>query len=214
MTDPRPAEEPEALLAIDAPHFYCGVVVRDDRVIRAAPIVRYTLGWTAQHLNSIATGAAGGSRRSHSTEEAMTQQLDPTSTTPTAMPDEAALEVSLRPQALRDFVGHDHIKDALGLMLAAAKRRSEPVDHILFHGPPGTGKTTLSWIIAHEMGVPMRELSAPAIRRPGDLAAVLVSWRAGRCCSLTKCIALANETAEMLYHGIEDYRISLDHRAR
>jgi len=139
----------------------------------------------------------------------MTHRLEPTSTTPTAIPDEAALEISLRPQGLRDFVGHEHIKDALGLMLAAAKRRSEPVDHILFHGPPGTGKTTLSWIVANEMGVPMRELSAPAIRRPGDLAAVLVSLARGQVLFLDEVHALATETAEMLYSGIEDYRVSL-----
>ena len=133
----------------------------------------------------------------------------PTSTTPTATADEAALEISLRPQALHDFVGHEHIKDALGLMLTAAQRRSEPVDHILFHGPPGTGKTTLSWIIAQEMGVPLRELSAPAIRRPGDLAAVLVSLVRGHVLFLDEVHALATETAEMLYSGLEDFRISL-----
>ncbi len=132
-----------------------------------------------------------------------------TSTTPTATAAEAALEISLRPQALHDFVGHEHIKDALGLMLAAAKRRSEPVDHILFHGPPGTGKTTLSWIIAQEMGVPLRELSAPAIRRPGDLATVLVSLVRGQVLFLDEIHRLATESAEMLYSGMEDYRISL-----
>ena len=94
-------------------------------------------------------------------------------------------------------------------MLTAAQRRSEPVDHILFHGPPGTGKTTLSWIIAQEMGVPLRELSAPAIRRPGDLAAVLVSLVRGHVLFLDEIHALATETAEMLYSGLEDFRISL-----
>jgi holliday junction DNA helicase RuvB len=133
----------------------------------------------------------------------------PTSTTPTATADEAALEISLRPHALHDFVGHEHLKDALGLMLAAAQRRREPVDHILFHGPPGTGKTTLSWIIAHELGVPLRELSAPAIRRPGDLAAVLVSLARGQVLFLDEIHRLAHESAEMLYSGMEDFRISL-----
>ena len=130
-------------------------------------------------------------------------------TTPVAEAEEAVIEVSLRPQALADFVGHEHIKGALGLMLAAAQRRREPVDHILFHGPPGTGKTTLSWIIAREMGVPMRELSAPAIRRPGDLAAVLVSLARGQVLFLDEVHRLANEAAEMLYSGIEDFRISV-----
>jgi Holliday junction DNA helicase RuvB len=132
-----------------------------------------------------------------------------TETTPTLIPEEAVIEVSLRPQALADFVGHEHIKGALGRMLAAAQRRREPVDHILFHGPPGTGKTTLSWIIAREMGVSMRELSAPAIRRPGDLAAVLVSLARGQVLFLDEVHRLANEAAEMLYSGIEDFRISV-----
>jgi Holliday junction DNA helicase RuvB len=132
-------------------------------------------------------------------------------TTPTVDPivDEAVAEVSLRPQALAEFVGHDHIKGGLGLIIAAAKRRDEQIDHILFHGPPGTGKTTLSAIIAHEMGTTMRELSAPAIRRPGDLASVLLSLHKKQVLFLDEIHRLANEAAEMLYSGMEDFHISI-----
>jgi Holliday junction DNA helicase RuvB len=132
-------------------------------------------------------------------------------TTPTVDPivDEAVAEVCLRPQALAEFVGHDHIKGGLGLIIAAAKRRDEQIDHILFHGPPGTGKTTLSAIIAHEMGTTMRELSAPAIRRPGDLASVLLSLHKKQVLFLDEIHRLANEAAEMLYSGMEDFHISI-----
>ena len=130
-------------------------------------------------------------------------------TTPTLIPGEAVVEVNLRPQALTGFVGQEHIKGGLGLIIAAAKRRDEAVDHILFHGPPGTGKTTLSGIIAHEIDAPMRELSAPALQKVGDLAAVLVSLQRKSVLFLDEIHRLKNEVAETLYSAMEDFRLSI-----
>ena len=124
---------------------------------------------------------------------------------PTASPAEARAEISLRPKALTDFVGHDHIKGGLGLIIAAAQRRDEPIDHILFHGPPGTGKTTLAAIIAKEMGAPLRELSAPAIKKVGDLAAVLSVLERKSVLFLDEVHRLRTEVAETLYAAMEDY---------
>ena len=129
--------------------------------------------------------------------------------TPAQQPGEAPLEISLRPKALTEFVGHDHIKGGLGLILAAARRRDEPVDHILFHGPPGTGKTTLSGIIANEIGAPMRELSAPALQKVGDLAAVLVAFDRKSVLFLDEIHRLKTEVAETLYAAMEDFHLSI-----
>ncbi len=129
--------------------------------------------------------------------------------TPTATPAEARAEISLRPKALTDFVGHDHIKGGLGLIIAAAQRRDEPIDHILFHGPPGTGKTTLAAIIAKEMGAPLRELSAPAIQKVGDLAAVLSVLERKSVLFLDEVHRLRTEVAETLYAAMEDYVLSI-----
>jgi Holliday junction DNA helicase RuvB len=133
----------------------------------------------------------------------------PQALTALQQPGDAPIEISLRPQALAEFVGHEHIKGGLGLIIAAAKRRDEPVDHILFHGPPGTGKTTLSGIIAREIGVPMRELSAPAVQRAGDLAAVLVALSRKSVLFLDEIHRMKNEVAETLYSAMEDYRLSI-----
>ena len=130
-------------------------------------------------------------------------------TTPALIPGEAVIEVSLRPKALTDFVGQEHIKGGLGLIIAAAKRRDEPVDHILFHGPPGTGKTTLSGIIANEIGAPMRELSAPALQKVGDLAAVLVALNRKSVLFLDEVHRMKNEIAETLYSAMEDFKLSI-----
>ena len=130
-------------------------------------------------------------------------------TTPALIPGEAVIEVSLRPKALTDFVGQEHIKGGLGLIIAAAKRRDEPVDHILFHGPPGTGKTTLSGIIAHEIGAPMHELSAPALQKVGDLAAVLVALNRKSVLFLDEVHRMKNEIAETLYSAMEDFKLSI-----
>jgi Holliday junction DNA helicase RuvB len=98
-------------------------------------------------------------------------------------------EVGLRPQTLDDYIGQQTVTDNLKVFIEAAKRRGEPLDHLLFYGPPGLGKTTLAGIIANELGVNIRITSGPAIEKPGDLAALLTNLNEGECCSSTKSIA-------------------------
>ena len=84
-------------------------------------------------------------------------------------------EITLRPQTLNEYIGQDKVKENLAIYIEAAKRRGEPLDHVLLYGPPGLGKTTLSSIIAHELGVNLRITTGPAIERPGDLVSLLTS---------------------------------------
>ena len=116
---------------------------------------------------------------------------------------------SLRPRRLQDFVGMAAIKESLEIAIAAAKRREEPVDHLLFYGPPGLGKTTLAAIVAAEMGVNLRTTSGPAITRPGDLASILTSLQAGDVLFIDECHRLARGVEEVLYPVMEDFALDL-----
>ena len=98
---------------------------------------------------------------------------------PEVISQDGDLEVSLRPKTLNDYIGQDQVKQNLAVYIEAARRRSEPLDHVLLYGPPGLGKTTLSGIIAHELGVNLRITSGPAIEKPGDLAALLTNLGRG-----------------------------------
>ena len=95
--------------------------------------------------------------------------------------DSEELELSLRPRTLGEYIGQDKVKENMSVYIQAAKKRGSSLDHILLYGPPGLGKTTLSTIIAHEMGVNIRTTSGPAIEKPGDLAAILTNLEKGRC---------------------------------
>src|SRR6187399_1913225 len=92
--------------------------------------------------------------------------------------DELQDEAGLRPRKLDEYIGQDRIRENLQVAIAAAKQRSEPLDHVLLHGPPGLGKTTLAYVIANELGVPIRSTSGPAIEKPGDLAGILSNLQA------------------------------------
>src|SRR5256712_6641536 len=93
--------------------------------------------------------------------------------------EDAQYEAGLRPRVLDDYIGQDRVRENLQVAIAAAKQRGESLDHVLLHGPPGLGKTTLAYVIANEMGVPVRATSGPAIEKPGDLLGIVTSLAAG-----------------------------------
>ncbi len=114
------------------------------------------------------------------------------------------LELSLRPKTLADYIGQDKVKENLAVYIEAARRRGEPLDHVLLYGPPGLGKTTLSGIIAHELGVNLRVTSGPAIEKPGDLAALLTNLGRGDVLFVDEIHRLSRAVEEILYPAMED----------
>ncbi len=123
--------------------------------------------------------------------------------------EDLALETSLRPRRLAEYVGQEKIKDNLRIAMAAAQQRGEPLDHVLLYGPPGLGKTTLAHIIAAEMGVNCRVTSGPAIERPGDLAAILTNLRPEDVLFIDEVHRLARPVEEILYPAMEDFGLDL-----
>ena len=123
--------------------------------------------------------------------------------------EDRGIEGSLRPRLMADYVGQAKIKDRLGISIAAAKARREPLDHILFYGPPGLGKTTLSGIIANEMGVNIKITSGPAIEKPGEMAAILNGLKEGDILFVDEIHRLNKQVEEVLYPAMEDYAIDI-----
>lgn len=118
-------------------------------------------------------------------------------------------DVSLRPKALDEYVGQDKIKENLKIFIEAAKMRGEPLDHVLLYGPPGLGKTTLSMIIANELGVNIKITSGPAIERPGDLASLLTNLSPGDVLFIDEIHRLSRHVEEILYPAMEDFAIDI-----
>lgn len=113
-------------------------------------------------------------------------------------------EISLRPKTLQEYVGQDKVKENLSVYIKAAKQRGDALDHVLFYGPPGLGKTTLSGIIAHEMGTELRVTSGPAIEKPGDLAAILTNLSDGDILFIDEIHRIPRTIEEILYPAMED----------
>ena len=128
---------------------------------------------------------------------------------PSADPVEVAEEVSLRPRRLAEFVGQAQLKEHLGIMLEAARRRGEPADHMLFAGPPGLGKTSLAGIVANEMQAGFRVTSGPALVRAGDLAALLTNLSEGDVLFVDEIHRLARPVEEILYPAMEDFQLDI-----
>src|SRR5271169_5273205 len=124
-------------------------------------------------------------------------------------PDEGKLETGLRPRSLDDFIGQSKIKDNLAVTMMAARGRKEALDHVLLYGPPGLGKTTLAYIIAHGMGVNIRITSGPAIERPGDLAAILTGLQPHDVLFIDEIHRLGRTVEEILYPAMEDFALDI-----
>ncbi len=130
-------------------------------------------------------------------------------TTPEVLSEESAVELSLRPQRLSEFIGQPKVKDSLRIALDAAAGRGEPLDHTLFHGPPGLGKTTLSMLMARELSVNIKTTSGPVLEKPGDLVGILTNLRERDILFIDEIHRLRPIIEEFLYPAMEDYRIEI-----
>lgn len=129
-------------------------------------------------------------------------------TDPEPKPDDR-LDQTLRPHSLSDLIGQDQVKENLAILIAAARQRGEALDHVLFYGPPGLGKTTLAHVVANEMQVNIKITSGPAIERAGDLAAILTNLRAGDVLFIDEVHRLGKAVEEILYPAMEDYALDI-----
>ena len=123
--------------------------------------------------------------------------------------DDLALDLALRPRSLAEFIGQDRVKEQLHLLIDGASNRGEPVDHLLFSGPPGLGKTTLARIVAYEMGAGFQPTSGPALERPSDLAAILTNLEEGDVLFVDEIHRMPRAVEEVLYPALEDFSLDV-----
>jgi Holliday junction DNA helicase RuvB len=123
--------------------------------------------------------------------------------------DDAQYEAGLRPRRLDEYIGQDRVRENLHVAIAAAKQRAEPLDHVLLHGPPGLGKTTLAYVIANELGVPIRATSGPAIEKPGDLVGIVTNLAHGDVLFIDEIHRMSPVVEEILYPALEDYEVDI-----
>jgi len=135
--------------------------------------------------------------------------MDDRIVTPARVDDDAQYEAGLRPRKLDEYIGQDHVRENLVVAIAAAKQRNEPLDHVLLHGPPGLGKTTLAYVIANELGVPVRATSGPAIEKPGDLVGIVTNLGANEVLFIDEIHRMSPAVEEILYPALEDYEVDI-----
>ena len=123
--------------------------------------------------------------------------------------EEQRIEVSLRPQSFSEYVGQERLKRNLRLAIEAAKKRGEPLDHVLLYGPPGLGKTTMATVIANEMGTNLRITSGPAVEKAGDLASILTNLADGDILFIDEIHRLGRAVEEILYSAMEDFKLDI-----
>jgi len=130
-------------------------------------------------------------------------------TTPEELREDTPTEVSLRPQRLAEFIGQEKVKEFLSIAIEAARQRKDPLDHLLFHGPPGLGKTTLAVLLAREMAVNIKTTSGPVLEKPADLVGILTNQREGDILFIDEIHRLRPIIEEFLYPAMEDYRVEI-----
>lgn len=135
--------------------------------------------------------------------------MDERDIAPARLPEDEGVEATLRPRTLSEYIGQEKVKENLKIFIEAAKGRNEPLDHVLFYGPPGLGKTTLAHIISNELGASIRTTSGPAIEKTGDLAAILTNLEDRDVLFLDEIHRLPNIVEEILYPAMEDYNIDI-----
>jgi len=130
-------------------------------------------------------------------------------TTPEALVEDESVEPTLRPQQLDEFIGQDRVREALSIAVQAARQRKDQLDHLLFHGPPGLGKTTLATLMAREMGVNIKTTSGPVLEKPADLVGILTNQRAGDILFIDEIHRLRPIIEEFLYPAMEDWKVEI-----
>ena len=134
---------------------------------------------------------------------------DPRLITPARVDEDAQFEAGLRPRTLDDYIGQERVRENLVVSITAARQRGEALDHVLLYGPPGLGKTTLAYVIGHELGVPVRSTSGPVLEKPGDLAAMLTNLKEREVLFIDEIHRMPPTIEEILYPAMEDYQLDI-----